>query len=95
LGRPSSQHMPRTQFAAAALDRSRAKEAPDLMLSCAKVRELQSETRGGTVSSWQRLGLWLHMRLCAPCARTDKSLCATLSLLRELGTRDEKPSDRS
>ena len=87
--------MPRTQFAAAALDRRPAKEAPDLMLSCAKVRELQSEARGGTVNLGQRLGLWLHMRLCAPCARVDKSLCATLSLLRELGGQDKKPSDRS
>jgi len=80
--------MPRTQLAA--LDRPHAKEAPDLMLSCAKARELQSESRGGTVSLWQRAGLWLHMRLCPPCAHTDKSLCATLSLLRELRDRDGK-----
>jgi len=60
------------------------------MLSCAKVRELQSESRGGSVTAWQRFGLWLHMRLCPPCAHTDKNLCATLSLLRELGDRDSK-----
>jgi len=64
------------------------------MLSCAKVRELQSESRGGSVPFWQRLGLWLHMRLCPPCARTDRSLCKTLDLLRELGDRDSKPSSR-
>lgn len=64
------------------------------MLSCAKVRELQSEARGGTVNAWQRFGLWLHMRLCAPCAHTDKTLCATLSLLRDLGDRESKRPKR-
>lgn len=79
--------MPRTQLAAA-----HAKEVPELMLSCAKVRELQSESHGGSISLWQRLALWLHMRLCPPCAHTDRSLCRTLSLLHELGNRERKRS---
>jgi len=60
------------------------------MMSCAKIRELQSEARGGSVTAWQRLGLWLHLRLCAPCAHADKALSKTLDLLRELGSRDTK-----
>jgi len=64
------------------------KEAPALMLSCAKVREMQSEAHGGSVSVWQRAGLWLHMRLCPPCAHAERALTKTLDLLRELGGRE-------
>jgi len=62
------------------------------MLSCAKVRELQSETRGGSVTFWQRVRLWLHVRVCPPCAHSERNLCKTLDLLRELGERkSDKP----
>ncbi len=61
------------------------------MMSCAKIRELQSEARGGSVTPWQRFGLWLHMRLCSPCAHADKALSTTHDLLRQLGSRDSKP----
>lgn len=64
------------------------KEAAALMFSCAKVREMQSEAHGGSVSLWQRAGLWLHMRLCPPCAHAERALTKTLDLLRELGGRD-------
>jgi hypothetical protein len=62
------------------------------MMSCAKIRELQSEARGGSVTPWQRFGLWLHLRLCAPCAHADKALAKTLDLLRALGSRETKKS---
>lgn len=62
------------------------------MMSCAKVRELQSDSQGGELRWYQRFGMWLHMRLCPPCERSEKSLCHTLDLLRELGTRDRKHS---
>lgn len=65
-----------------------AKEVSDRMFSCAKVRELQSEARGGSVPLWQRFGLWFHNRLCPPCAHADRALSKTLDLLRELGGRD-------
>jgi hypothetical protein len=60
------------------------------MFSCAKIRELQSEARGGSVTPWQRLGLWLHLRLCPPCAHADKALTKTLDLLRQLGPSETK-----
>ena len=60
------------------------------MFSCAKVRELQSESRGGSLTALQRFGLWLHTRLCPPCAHTGKTLDRTLDLLRDLGSREKK-----
>ena len=58
------------------------------MSCCAHARELQSELRGGSITVLQRLGLWLHTRLCPPCAHTGKMLDRTLELLRDLGERD-------
>lgn len=60
------------------------------MFSCAKVRELQSEAHGGSMTLLQRLGLWLHTRVCPPCAHTGKMLDRTLELLRDLGARDRQ-----
>lgn len=62
------------------------------MISCAKVLELQSESHGGQLDWKQRLGMWLHMRLCPPCARSEQSLCRTLDLLRDLGASDRRHS---
>ena len=74
------------------LSQRQPEEAPAQMLSCAKIRELQSEARGGSVTPFQRLALWLHVRICPPCAHADKALSKTLDLLRELGARETKRS---
>jgi len=60
------------------------------MFSCAKVRELQSEAHDVALPLRQRIGLWLHTRLCPPCAHAERTLNKTLDLLRELGGRETK-----
>jgi hypothetical protein len=71
---------------------SRAKsEVSDRMFSCAKVRELQSEAHDVALPLGQRISLWLHTRLCPPCAHAERTLTKTLDLLRELGSRETKP----
>lgn len=60
------------------------------MFSCAKVRELQSEAHDVALPLGQRIGLWLHTRLCPPCAHAERTLTKTLDLLRELGSRETK-----
>jgi hypothetical protein len=64
------------------------------MMNCRKIRELQSEAHGGTLTRMQRFGLWLHMKLCPPCERADRGLRRTLSLLRDLGSRESAPRKR-
>lgn len=65
-------------------------EVPARMFSCAKVRELQSEAQDVALPLRQRIGLWLHTRLCPPCAHAERTLSKTLDLLRELGSRQTK-----
>lgn len=64
------------------------------MMSCQKIHELQSEAHGGHLTWVQRLGLWLHVRLCPPCVKAERGLCRTLELLRELGGRQSAPPAR-
>ena len=56
---------------------------------CVRQRALFSDQLDGErLSWWRRLAMRLHLSICAPCRRVQRSLEATRDALRDLRDRD-------
>ena len=60
-------------------------KASDLNLSCRRASELLSEAMDRPLSRGERVGLWIHLRLCGACRRFRHQLLLMRNTLRDAG----------
>ncbi|HEX2677729.1 MAG TPA: zf-HC2 domain-containing protein [Polyangiales bacterium] len=65
------------------------------MLRCKNVDRELSEALDQRLSWPKRLGVRLHLWLCARCRATERSLSFTHSMLRKLASTPPPPADES
>lgn len=63
------------------------------MLTCKDASRLISRGQELPLSSWDRLGLRLHLWMCANCRRFERQLAMLRHALRMLGRRAEEEDD--
>lgn len=62
------------------------------MMTCQDATQRMADLLDGHLPAGQRLALWLHVKICPPCARYLQQLRLTAQTLQHL-RRDETPPD--
>ena len=56
-----------------------------LLIPCRHAHELLSERMDKPLAKGDRLRLWLHLRICAMCARIERQMDLLRAAMRRLG----------
>jgi hypothetical protein len=56
-----------------------------LLIPCRHAHELLSERMDHPLGTGDRLRLWLHLRICAMCARVERQMDFMRRAMRQLG----------